>query len=537
MPDLILHNALVYTQWDDHPWAEAVAVRGDRILAVGDAADILALASSHTTVLDLGDALVLPGFTDAHIHFHDLARRRGEVDLAGAADLSEALARIAAHAAGLPADAWVLGHGWNESTWPDPRYPHRRDLDAVTGGRPTVCWRADLHAAWVNSAALQRAGIGPDTPNPPAGVIDRDEHGQPTGILRELAIDLVRRVIPTPAETTWLDNLQAVAADLNRLGLVGVHDQRMKDNAEEGRLALRRYTRLRAEDRLTLRIACNVEAANLPHLIALGLSSGFGDDWLRLGHIKLFADGSLGSRTAWMLAPYEGEPANTGLALTPPATMLAVIQTAHRHGCAVSVHAIGDRANREVLDIVAEVLAGGSPHPPRLPHRIEHVQTIQPSDLPRLAELGLIASVQPLHCTDDIAQTDRYWGARGVNTYPFRSLLKAGTVLAFGSDAPVASPNPWWGIHAAVTRQRRDGTPPGGWYPDQRLTVAEAVRAYTLGPAQAIGQAHRQGRIAPGYLADIVVVDRNLFTCDPAAIADTRVLLTVVGGRIVHDSL
>jgi predicted amidohydrolase YtcJ len=537
MPDWILHNALVYTQWDAHPWAEAVAIRGERILAVGRDADVLALASSRTARYDLGGALVLPGFTDAHIHFHDLARRRNEVDLAGAADLGEVQARIAAHAARLPAEAWVLGHGWNESSWPHPRFPHRHDLDAVTGGRPAVCWRADLHAAWANSAALRLAGIGPDTPDPPAGVIDRDEHGQPTGILRELAIDLIRRVIPSPPEAVWLENLRAVAADLNRWGLVGVHDQRMKDQAEEGRLALQRYSRLRAEEGLTLRIACNVEAANLPHLIALGLTSGFGDDWLRLGHIKLFADGSLGSRTAWMLDPYDGEPTNTGLALTPPATMFAIIQTAHRHGCAISVHAIGDRANREVLDSFAEVLAAGSPHPPRLPHRIEHVQTIQPVDRPRLAALGLIASMQPLHCTDDIIQTDRYWGARGANTYAFRSLLAAGTVLAFGSDAPVASPNPWWGIHAAVTRQRRDGTPPGGWYPEQRLSVAEAVRAYTLGPAQAIAQAHQQGRIAPGYLADLVAVDRNIFTCDPAAIADTRVLLTVVGGRLVHRSL
>ncbi len=417
MPDLILLNASFYTQWPEMPWAEAIAIQNGRIQAIGIAEEILDLADLGTPVIDLDGALVLPGFTDAHIHFHDLARRRQEVDLSTATSLEDALARIAAHAARLPADAWLLGYGWNESHWrpssPNAigasshpsqitdvptRFPDRHDLDPVTGGRPAVLWRADLHAAWANTAALAAAGVGPQTPTPPAGVIDRDPQGQPTGILRELAINLLRRAIPAPAEPVFLDNLQAVAADLNRLGVTGVHDQRMKDHAEEGRLALRRYSRLRDEGRLTLRVVCNIEAANLDHLIALGLTSGFGDEWLRLGHVKLFADGTLGTRTAWMLEPYEGEAANTGMYLTPPAQMFEVIQRAHHHGCAISVHAIGDRANREVLDIFAEVMGvgeGGKPgeetSPLRVPHRIEHVQTIQPDDLPRLADWGLIA--------------------------------------------------------------------------------------------------------------------------------------------------
>lgn len=551
MPDLILLNAAIPTQTGPRRQA-ALAIAGGRIQAIGSTAAIRRLGGAAPAI-DLGGALVLPGFTDAHIHFHDLARRRSQVDLSAATSLEDALARIAAHAARLPDDAWVLGHGWNESHWsPDyldseplrapsrpariSPFPDRHDLDPITGGRAAVLWRADLHAAWANTAALARAGIGPDSPNPTAGVIDRDPHGHPTGILRELAIELVRRVIPPPTESEFLDNLQAVAAELNRLGIVAVHDQRMKDNAEEGRMALRRYSRLLAEQQLSLRIACNIEAANLDHLIALGLSSGFGDEWLRLGHVKIFADGSLGARTAWMLEPYEGEPTNTGMYLTAPAQMLETIQRAHRHGCAISIHAIGDRANREVLDIFSEVLAGGSPQPPALPHRLEHVQTIQAADLPRLAGMGLVASVQPIHCTDDIAAADRFWGERGANSYAFRSLLAAGATLAFGSDAPVASPNPWWGIHAAVTRQRRHGSPAGGWYPGQRLSVAEAVHAYTLGPAAAIAQAHQQGRIAPGYLADLIVLDRDIFQCDPADIAETKVVITIVGGKIVHGA-
>ncbi len=534
MPDLILHHARIYTQWPSQPWAEAMAIQNGRVIALGDNETILAMAQSHTQRIHAQGRLALPAFTDAHIHLFDLARRRGQVALYEAKSLDDLLARVRAHARQLPAHAWVLGYGWNESTWPEPRFPTRWDLDAVTGGRPAIIWRTDLHAAVANSEALRRAGIHASTPNPPSGVIDRDAQGEPTGVLRELAINLVRRIIPALTEAEAQANLQAVAQDLHTLGIVAVHDQRMKDHAEEGPEALRLYQRLAAREALPLRISCNLEAAHLDTLIALGLQSGFGHEWVRLGHVKLFADGSLGARTAWMLEPYEGDPAHTGMYLTPPEEMTAIIQKAHRHGIAISIHAIGDRANRTVLDIFDEVLAGGSDTPPLIPHRIEHVQTIQPEDQPRLAAMNITASVQPIHCTDDIPNTDGLWGARGRHTYPFRNLLQSGTRLAFGSDAPVAGPNPWWGIHAAVTRQRRDGTPPGGWYPEQRLTVAEAVAAYTLGPAAAIGQVHQQGRLAPGYLADFLLLDRDIFAISPNDLPDTQVLLTVLHGQPVY---
>ncbi len=534
MPDLILHNARIYTQWPERPWTQAVAVQKDRIIAVGNNADILELARAHTRLIDARGRLVLPGFTDAHIHLFDLARRQGQLALYNTRSLAHALGRLRVYALRLPAGVWALGYGWNESQWPERRFPTRLELDAVTGQRPAVIWRTDLHAAVANSEALRRAGIGPETPNPPSGVIDRDAAGQPTGVLREMAINLVRKAIPPMDEAAAAANLQEVAAGLHRLGIVGAHDQRMKDNAEEGPEALRLYQRLAARGELSLRISCNLEAAHLDTIIELGLQSGFGDEWVRFGHVKLFSDGSLGARTAWMLAPYENNPANTGMFLTPPAEMTRLIQKAHRHGVAVSIHAIGDRANRTVLDIFDEVLAAGSDAPPLIPHRIEHVQTIQPQDQPRLAKLGVTASVQPIHCTDDIPNTDRLWGDRGRNAYPFRNLLDTGVALAFGSDAPVASPNPWWGIQAAVTRQRSDGSPAGGWHPEQRLSVKEAVRAYTLGPAAAIGQAHQQGRLAPGYLADLILLDRDIFAIPPAQLPETRVLLTLLGGDIVH---
>jgi predicted amidohydrolase YtcJ len=535
MIDLILHNARIVTQWPDQPLAQAIAVQKGRIIAVGSDDEILALASPGTRLIDARGRLALPAFTDAHIHLFDLARRRGQVALYEAASLDDLMARVQAHARTLPPDAWVLGYGWNESAWPERRFPTRHDLDAITGGRPAVIWRTDLHAAVANTEALRRAGIGPDTPNPPSGVIDRDESGQPTGVLRELAINLLREVIPPMDEATAAANLQAVAADLHRLGIIAAHDQRMKDNAEEGPEALRLYQRLAARGELPLRVSCNLEAAHLDMIIEMGIQSGFGDEWVRFGHVKLFSDGSLGARTAWMLESYENDPDNQGMFLTPPEEMSAIIQKAHRHGVAISIHAIGDRANRTVLDIFDEAIAAGSAAPPLIPHRIEHVQTIQPEDQPRLAQLGLTASVQPIHCTDDIPNTDRLWGDRGRNTYPFRNLLNTGTVLAFGSDAPVASPNPWWGIHAAVTRQRRDGSPAGGWYPDQRLSVEESVRAYTIGPAIAIGQAHQQGRLAPGYLADLILLDRDIFAVPLGDLPDTRVLLTLLGGKIVFS--
>lgn len=533
MPHTILHNAHIYTQDPQQPWAQAVAITHGRIHAVGSDADILPLARPHTRLLDGAGRLVLPGFCDSHIHFHDLAQRRGQLALYAAASLDDLQRRLAAFVADLPPQQWALGYGWNESLWPEPRYPTRHDLDAITGARPAILWRSDLHAAVANSAALQAAGIDAATPDPPSGVIDRDRQGHPTGVLRELAINLVRQAIPPLDETTATAHLLSVAADLQRLGIVAVHDQRMKDHPHEGPQALRLYSRLRRQGRLPLRISCNVEAAHLDELIGLGLQSGFGDDWLRLGHVKLFADGSLGAQTAWMLEPYANDPRNTGMTLTPPSEMATIIQRAHRHGLAISVHAIGNRANRTVLDIFSEVQSAGSTHPPLIPHRIEHVQALHPADQPRLAALGITASVQPIHCPDDIANADRLWATQASHAYPFRTLLDSGATLAFGSDAPVASPNPWLGIHAAVTRQRSDGSPAGGWYPEQRLTVAEAVAAYTVGAATAIGQQGRQGRLATGYLADLIMLDTDIFHCDAAAIPHTRVLLTMIDGEIV----
>jgi predicted amidohydrolase YtcJ len=536
MPDFILHNARIYTQWPRRAWAQALAIQKGRIIAIGNSHDILKLATPATQMLNGHGQWVLPGFTDSHIHLFGMTRRLEHLPLYESRSLAHALGQLRVHALRLPAGAWALGYGWNESHWPERRFPTRFELDAVTGARPAMLWRTDLHAAVANSAALQAAGIDANTPDPPAGVIDRDAQGHPTGVLRELAIGLIIRVMPPPDEQKAAENLQKVAGALHQVGIVAAHDQRMKDESAEGPAAFQLYQRLAAQNKLPLRISCNFEAAHLDTLIALGLQSGFGNDWVRFGHIKLFADGSLGARTAWMLEPYEGTSENSGMFLTPPAELARHIRKAQQHGIAVSIHAIGDRANRTVLDIFEETLNAHSPHPPLIPHRIEHVQNITPADQTRLAQMNIIASMQPIHCTDDIPNTDLLWGQRGRNAYPFRHLLEAGTTLAFGSDAPVASTNPWHGIHAAVTRQQQDGTPAPGWYPGQRISVAEAVAAYTLGPARAIGQAHQQGRLAPGYLADLIMVDRNIFDIPAASLPETQVLLTMLGGNIVYEA-
>ncbi|MGL4648372.1 MAG: amidohydrolase, partial [Caldilineaceae bacterium] len=371
------------------------------------------------------------------------------------------------------------------SHWDERRFPTAAELDAVTGpGRPVLLYRSDMHSAVANSAALVAAGIGPATPDPAQGVIDRDAQGRPTGFLREAAIDLVAAVIPQATEASLLEAMQAGMSVLHRLGITGIHDQRVW-SGDEGPRALRRWQVLRAENALHLRVACNVAYHDLEHLAAAGFTSGFGDEFLRLGHVKLFADGSLGSRTAWMLSPFvpahPNEPANYGVVVTPPDEMREAFRRAIAAGFPVSIHAIGDRANREVLAAFEDVMDAhpdgrdGWGHPLPAPHRIEHVQMIHPADLPRLARLNLTASVQPMHALDDMEVADALLGPRAATAYAFRSLLDAGTRLAFGSDAPVADPSPWLGLHAAVVRSRPGAGAP--WYGEQTVSLRAALHA------------------------------------------------------------
>ena len=534
MSELLLINGMFHTQDPNRPRATAVAIRAGRLWTVGSDDEIRAQAGPGAQAIDLEHRLVLPGLTDAHFHYYDWALERRRLPLANTTSLPDLRQRVARKVNETPPGHWILGQGWNETRWPEQHIPTRADLDDIAPEHPIILWRSDMHLAVANSQALQRAGITGDTPDPLAGVIDRDAAGQPTGVLRELAINLVRAVIPPPPESETVEALRDGFAFLHSLGLTGVHDYRIMGGGD-GPPAFRAYQRLQTAGELALRLWMHIPGELLDEAIALGLRTGLGDDYLRVGHAKLFSDGSQGARTAWMLEPYE-DTGDCGMPLTPMDEIAEKLHRAHRAGIAVAIHAIGDRANRELLNVFEQLNPpAGSSTTPAAPHRIEHLQMIQPEDVIRLGRLGIVASVQPIHIPDDIPMIERSVGPRGRFAYPFRDILDAGTIMAFGSDCPVADPNPLLGIHAAVTRQQPDGTPPGGWYPAQRLTVAEAVWGFTMGPALASGQQDKLGSIAPGKLADLVVLDRDIFATEPMEIAQAQVVMTIFDGRVVYQ--
>jgi predicted amidohydrolase YtcJ len=540
MTELFLVNGRFHTQDPSYPHATAVAIRDGRLWAVGGDEEIRGLAGPGSRVIDLEGRLVLPGMTDAHVHFYDWSLGLRQLPLAAATSLDDVRARVARRAGEIPPGGWILGQGWNETRWPDPRMPTRVDLDDAAPDHPVILWRNDLHLASVNSRALKLGSVTGDTPDPPEGIIDRDEAERPTGVLRDLAINLVSDVIPPATEGETVEAMRDGFAVLHRLGLTGVHDYRIMGGAD-GPPAFRALQRLQAAGEVGLRMWTHVPGERLDEAIALGLRTGFGDDTLRVGHVKMFSDGGQGARTAWMLEPYE-DVGHCGMPLTPMAELAEAIPKADRAGLAVAVHAIGDRANRELIAVFERVLGSqaaaleGRPTArPAAPHRIEHVQNIRPEDVAQLARLNVVASVQPLHVIDDLPMTDISVGERARFSYPFRDMWDAGVTLALGSDCPVSDPNPLWGIHAAVTRQQRDGTPAGGWYPKQRLTVAEAVWGFTMGTAVVSGREGSLGSITPGKLADLAVLDRDIFAINPMEIHQAQVVMTIFDGRVVYE--
>ncbi len=529
--DLVLYNAHVYTMDAAHPHAQAVAIAGNRFLAVGDDAELRPLLRPGGQAVDLGGRCVIPGLMDAHIHlgWYCLGTYQNQVDLDNVPTKAEALARVAAAARQTPVGRWIQGSGWNKNLWPesDREFPTAADLDAVAPAHPVALKDKSHHALWVNTRALELAGVTAATADPPGGAIVRDEAGRPTGILLEAADELVSRVIPEPDVETMAAALRQGIAQVQRLGLTGCH--------EPGHpTVLAALQVLRARGELKLRMLVHIPADGLEAAARLGLRSGLGDEILRIGGVKLFADGALGPQTAHLLAPYEGTADQTGIPTLTNRELEDLVSRAHQAGLSVAVHAIGDAANRAVLDAIEKGQESISEIQPPIPDRIEHLQLIHPDDLPRLARLGVVASMQPIHATSDMEMAGRHWGRRCAWAYAWRSVLDSGAVLAFGSDCPVETPDPLAGIHAAVTRRRADGSPgPDGWIPDQRLTVAEAVHAYTLGAACASGEAHLKGSIAPGKLADLVVLSQDIFQIEPMAIPDTRVEMTIFDGQIV----
>ena len=538
-PDLILLNGNICTLDSQKPQAEAIAVKAGRIIAVGESDTIGALAGRQTERIVLDGRLVIPGLMDSHFHFYDWAMGRQQLDLAPVNSLDELLDQVAQSAAKLPPQKWILGQGWNESDWPEHTMPRRDHLDAMAPAHPVALWRCDLHLVAVNSRALELAGIDATTPDPPDGVIEKDASGQPTGILRELAPNLIKTVIPAPEADAVVAAMQDGITHLHSLGLTGLHDVRLMGGLE-GAPALRAWQLLNEKDKLDLRCWVSLAGERLEEAIALGLRTGLGDNRLHIGHLKYFADGGMGARTAWMLEPYLD--AEYGMPLGSIDELRQKIAAAEKAGLAVIVHAIGDRANREIITVLEQLaqLRGQAKEsasmPPALPHRIEHAQMIRSEDIQRLARLKVAACVQPHNMILDINMINESVGPLGRYTYAYKEMIDAGIPVLLSSDAPVCDPSPLVGIHAAVTRQRRDGTPAGGWYPEQRISVADALRGYTTVPAAFYGQARNMGSLTPGKWADMIVLDRDIFQVDPMEIADARVEMTVFDGWMVHRS-
>jgi hypothetical protein len=520
--DLVVRNARI---WSDgrRLRASAFAVSGGRFVALGRDKEITFRAGRSARSVDLGGRVILPGLIDSHTHILEVGRRLSQVDLTNCSSLEAAVEAVRAFASELR-EGCVLGGGWDANVW--GVQPTAAALDCATR-LPAVLRSHDCHSAWANGAALRAAGITRETPEPSGGIIERDASGDPTGVLREGAVALVERILPAPVQSDISRQLDLALALAARHGLTCVH-------TFEGPEVLSASQDVRRHGHARPRMRCHLRRGSLDDALRLGLRTGFGDAWLRVGSLKLFADGALGTQTAWMLDPYSGRDAYLGVAtLTQPECEHEIARAA-RGGIASAVHAIGDAANRMVLDAFEATRAEWQPI--GLRQRIEHAQCLAPADLPRLARLGIVAAMQPTHAVSDYPVAERQWGDRCGGAYAWRSLLSQGTVLAFGSDAPVESLDPLLGVHAAVTRTRADGAPPGGWRMEQHLTVDEALTAYTRGSAYASGEEAELGRIAPGYLADFVVLDRDPWSDDLGWLG-ARVDVTVVEGVEAHGSL
>ena len=510
---MILENGVIHAMDAALPTARALAIAGDRV-AGGVGTHETALASPET--VNLGGRCVLPGFTDSHIHFLQWSLYRREVRLEGARSLEEAVARVAEAVSAAEPGRWVRGSGWRSGDWTPPLEPTRHDLDAVSGDVPVALMARDGHSLWLSSAALARAGGDLGVPG---GVVERDGAGDPTGVLREESAWRFRErhVLATVSEEEWSSVLREGLRAAASRGVTSVHDK-------DGWLrALPRFQRLRQDGSLTLRVWQSLPHDRLDALEELELASGLGDEYLRAGYLKVFMDGTLGSQTARLLD-------GSGVEITSRDELAEIVRRAARLGWPVAVHAIGDGANRDALDAFEATAEEWRPR--RLRHRIEHAQLLSPEDVPRFAELGVAASVQFSHAPSDRDLADRFWAGETGRAYAYRALHEAGTLLANGSDAPVEELDPLAGLTAGVLRTL-DERP--AWHPEQALTVRQALEAATVNPAWLCGDERERGKLLPGFLADLVVLDRDPLAIPPEELPEIRVVATMVGGRWTYD--
>jgi hypothetical protein len=527
--DLILTNGVIWTGDAAKPRVEAVAIRGEEIVAAGKNDEIRRWAGEKTRVVDLKGRFAVPGFNDAHIHLAGGGLGKLAVELGGAKSLGEFQQRIRARLSDYRPGEWVTGRGWDHTLWPEMRFPTRHDLDAVSREHPMVFTRVDGHVAVANSLALEKAGVTKETKDPPGGAVERDPRtGEPTGMLMETAQGLVRRNVPEATPAQRRRGIELALEEAARHGLTSVQDNSGWEDFEV-------YAQLQREGKLTLRVTEWLPfTAPLERLEEMRRRGGTADAWLKTGALKGVVDGTLGSRTAAMLAPFADDPSTTGILRIEPERLKQLAIERDKAGFQIALHAIGDRANRVALDAFAAARAANGSRDAR--HKIEHAQVVAPEDFRRFAELGVIASMQPCHETNDMRWAEARVGpARAKGAYAWNSMLKHGVRLAFGTDFAVEPLNPMIGLYACVTRELPGGGPRGGWVPEERISMDECLRAYTHGSAYAEFEEKRKGQIKPGMLGDIVVLSANVTKIPPPQILKTEAVMTIVGGRVVYE--
>jgi predicted amidohydrolase YtcJ len=553
--DLVLTNGIISTMDENHPRASMIAIRGESIIAVAynisdavkseQAAEVQALIGPNTRVIDLGGKFAMPGFNDAHIHLFGAAYAKLQIDFTGVKSIAEFQDRIRARLKDYKPGEWILGRGWDHTLWPEKKFPTRQNLDAVSTDHPMVFGRLDGHVAIANSRALKIAGVTRATPDPPGGHIERDaSSGEPTGMLEESAMSLVYGRIPRYSMEQRRRAFQLVMDEAVQYGVTSVQDNSVMDADDAANYGWQNFLvldQLKREGKLKFHVTewlpFLAPVSRLEEMRRFGGSStpeNPGDPWLKTGQAKLIMDGSLGSRTAAMLAPYSDDPSTSGILEIEPDRLKQMAIERDRAGFQLGFHAIGDRANRVALDTFAAVLEANGPRDRR--DRVEHAQVVEAVDFTRFGKLNVIASMQPAHLLDDERwATDRLGPERSRGAYAWHTMGRNGVPLAFGTDYPVVPINPLRGIYACVTRQLTDGMPKRGWQPQERLRAKDCFRAYTVGSAFAQFEEQRKGTIAPGMLADIVVYPKDLNETKPSEILTISVVMTIVGGKIVYQ--
>ena len=528
--DLVLVNARVYTVDDSRPNASAFAVRNGRIVFVGSDREARFLAGPRTRVIDAHGRTVIPGMVDAHAHLLGLGTSLRNVQLAGSKSYDEVIARVVDRAKTAKPGEWIQGRGWDQNLWSDKKFPTHDALSRAVPNHPVVLTRIDGHAVLANAMAMKAAGVTAATHDPDGGRIERASGGAPAGVFVDNAMGLIRRAIPNETRAQTRDEILAAIAEANKWGLIGIHDAGASERtidiyeslAREGRYNLRNYVMVAGD------------TADVKHYFGVGPRSALYDGHIWVRSIKLYADGALGSRGAALLAPYSDDHANSGLLVTPPAEIQRIATGALRRGFQVGVHAIGDRGNRIVLDAFDAAMRTVPVADHRF--RVEHAQVISLQDIPRFAQMGVIPSMQASHQTSDMRWAETRVGPERIKgAYAWRSLLSSGVVIPNGSDFPVEEVNPLISFHSAVSRQDATNWPPGGWYPEQRMTRDEALRAMTIWPAYAGFQEKIMGSITPGKYADFVILDRDIMTVPVSEILQTNVMSTWIGGKLVYE--